>query len=48
MASAGQQIAQQHVALCVGGVCLVQHALLAAAIALDAQEPAGERGERLA
>jgi hypothetical protein len=39
MPGTDQQIAQQHVALGVGGMGLVEHARLAAALAFDAQEP---------
>jgi hypothetical protein len=37
VAGAGEEIAGPHVALGVGGVGLVQHAHLAAAVPLDAQ-----------
>jgi hypothetical protein len=42
VAATGEEIAKPHGALGVGGVRLIQHARLAAAIAFDAQEPRGE------
>jgi len=44
---ARQQIAQEHPALEVGGMCFVEHAHRPAAVALDAQEPGREGAERL-
>jgi hypothetical protein len=37
MPHAGEQSAERHIAPSAGGVCLVQHAHLAAVVALDAQ-----------
>jgi hypothetical protein len=42
MPGAGQEIAEPHVLLTGAGMDLVQHADLAAAVALDPQEPRRE------
>ena len=47
MAHAGEESAQRYLASAAGGVRLVQHAHLATAVALDAQEPRREGTERL-
>jgi hypothetical protein len=44
---AGEQNTERHLTPSGGGVCLIQHSHLAAAVALDAQEPRRERAERL-